>query len=263
MILQNKVVVISGIGPGLGSKLALLAAQEGAKLVVAARSSDKLDSLVHDAQALGINEKNILKIPTDITDSAACARLADKAVSTFGQIDVLINSAYDPGSFAPVDQANLEQWQRPLEVNYFGTLKLTQAVVPHMRSAGGGSIVMINTMAVHKPMQFNGGYAASKAALASASAHLALELGKDNIRVNSVYMGWMWGPSVENYMRETALERGVDIDVLKQEVIAQIPLGCIPSDEECGRAALFLASDYASAVTGANLDVNGGEFMPH
>lgn len=263
MMLKDKVVIVSGIGPGLGSKLAILAIEEGAKVVLAARTGAKLDQLESDLHKQGVNSDRILKVPTDISDQDACKALAAKTIAAFGRIDVLINSAYDPGTMAAVDQVDLTEWQRPFEVNLFGSLKLSQAVIPQMRSQGCGSIVMINTMAVHKPMAFNGGYAASKAALAAASANLAMEVGKDGIRVNSVYMGWMWGYSVEQYMTEAAKQRGVDIQVLKQEVIEHIPLGRIPEDGECAKAAIFFASDYSSAVTGASLDVNGGEFTPH
>lgn len=255
--------MITGIGPGLGSKLALAALEQGASVVLASRNTDRLIHFEESAVDKGFSSQSILKHPADITDRGVCDALADHAVSHFGRIDALINSAYDPGSFSSVDRADLDSWQRPMQVNLFGTLQLTQAVVPHMRAHGGGSIVMVNTMAVHKPMLFNGGYAASKAALASASAHLALELGADNIRVNSVYLGWMWGTSVEEYMRGEAQQRGVDLETVKAEVIRQIPLGRIPTDDECAKAALFFASDLSSVVTGASLDVNGGDFMPH
>ncbi|MBW2942206.1 SDR family oxidoreductase [Zhongshania aquimaris] len=263
MLLKNKTVVISGVGPGLGCKLVTLSLVEGANVVLASRTQEKLDVLKSDLVAQGVDGERILCVATDIADRESCRSLADRAYQKFGRIDVLINSAYDPGTFSTIDSANLNDWRKPMDVNFFGTLNLTQEVVPHMRRGGGGSIVMVNTMAARTPMFSNGGYASTKAALSCASSHLAMELGADNIRVNSVYMGWMWGPSVENYMIASAKERSLALEEVIGEVTRNIPLGRIPSDEECGKSVLFFASDYASAVTGATLDVNGGGFIPH
>lgn len=262
MLLQDKVVIVSGIGPGLGQELALLSAREGAAAVVlAARTRQKLDAAEEDIQALGLGTK-VLKVVADIVDQAQCQALAEQAQQAFGRIDVLFNSAYDPGSFEPIKDANLDGWRRAMEVNFFGTMQLTQACVPGMIAAGGGAIVMIGTMVEHKPLATQGGYGASKSALRSATKHLALELGQHGIRVNSCHMGWMWGPAVEGYFNWQASQSGKSQQELISEVTRNIPLGVIPDDGECAKAAVFLASDYASVVTGAALDVNGGEYMP-
>ena len=262
MLLKDKVVIVSGIGPGLGQELSTLAAKEGAAAVVmAARTPAKLDTAEAEIRELGLDTP-VLKVPTDIADAAQCTALAEQAVAAFGRIDVLFNSAYDPGAFEPIETADLAGWRRAMDVNFFGTMQLTQACVPGMKAAGGGAIVMITTMVEHKPLATQGGYGSSKSALRSATKHLALELGQFNIRVNSAHMGWMWGPAVEGYFAWQSQETGQSLEDLKADVTRNIPLGVIPDDGECAKAAVFLASDYASAVTGAALDVNGGEFMP-
>jgi len=262
MLLKDKVVIVSGIGPGLGQELSTLAAKEGAAAVVmAARTPAKLDTAEAEIRELGLDTP-VLKVPTDIADAAQCTALAEQAVAAFGRIDVLFNSAYDPGAFEPIETADLAGWRRAMDVNFFGTMQLTQACVPGMKAAGGGAIVMIATMVEHKPLATQGGYGSSKSALRSATKHLALELGQFNIRVNSAHMGWMWGPAVEGYFAWQSQETGQSLEDLKADVTRNIPLGVIPDDGECAKAAVFLASDYASAVTGAALDVNGGEFMP-
>jgi len=261
MMLRNKVVIVSGIGPGLGQELSTLAAKEGAAAVVlAARTPAKLDVAEAEIEALGLGTK-VLKVPTDISSKEQCLALAQQTTETFGRIDVLFNSAYDPGSFEPIEQADLDGWRRAMEVNFFGTMQLTQACIPGMKEAGG-AIVMIATMVEHKPMATQAGYGASKSALRNATKHLALELGAYNIRVNSCHMGWMWGPNVAGYFAWQAKETGKSQEELIAQITRNIPLGVIPDDAECAKAALFLASDYASVVTGASLDVNGGEFMP-
>lgn len=262
MLLENKVVIVSGIGPGLGIELAILAAKEGAKVVLAARTASKLD----DAEK-AINDLNLgaqtLKVPTDITSVDDCKNLVEQTVNHFGTVDVLLNSAYNPGSMDLVCEADLEGWRTAVDVNLIGTMSLTQQVLPIMKKQRSGSVVMINTMASRKPMATQAGYAASKAALSAATVHLAQEVGRYNIRVNSAFMGWMWGPSVEGYFQFASANSGKSVDELKADVIKNIPLGAIPDDADCAKAAIFLASDYAAAVTGASLDVNGGEHMPH
>lgn len=262
MLLKDKVVIVSGIGPGLGQELSTLAAKEGARAVVlAARTQQKLDAAEQEINDLGLGTK-VLKMSTDIANEEQCKALAEAAAEAFGRIDVLFNSAYNPGAFEPIESASMDGWRQAMDVNLFGTMYLTQACVPHMKAAGGGAVVMIATMVEHKPMATQGGYGASKMALRAATKHLALELGQYNIRVNSVHMGWMWGPNVEMYFNWQAQSTGRSTEDLIAEVVEDIPLGEIPDDGECAKAALFFASDYASVVTGAALDVNGGEYMP-
>ena len=262
MLLKDKVVVVSGIGPGLGQELSTLAASEGAAAVVlAARSPEKLEAAERAIDELALGTR-VLKVPTDIAVEQQCQALADKTQEAFGRIDVLFNSAYDPGTFEPIESANFDGWRRAMDVNFFGTMALTKACVQPMKENGGGAIVMIATMVEHKPMATQAGYGASKSALRNATKHLALELGQYNIRVNSVHMGWMWGPNVETYFDWQASATGRDRETLIAEVAQNIPLGVIPDDGDCAKAALFFASDYARVVTGAALDVNGGEYMP-
>jgi NAD(P)-dependent dehydrogenase (short-subunit alcohol dehydrogenase family) len=262
MLLDGKIVIVSGIGPGLGIELATLAAVEGAGgIAVAARTPAKLDAAEAAIRACGLATR-VLKVPTDVSDAEQCRRLVAATVDAFGRIDALVNSAYVPGRFEPMESADLDDWRTTLDVNLFGTMQLTQAVIPVMRRQGGGAIVMINSMVTRKPMPYQGGYAVSKSALTTATAQLALELGPYGIRVNSAYMGWMWGPPVESYLVEAARRQNTTVEALTAAVAKNIPLGRIPDDAECAKAALFLISDYAGAVTGAALDVNGGEFLP-
>lgn len=263
MLLKNKIVIVSGIGPGLGVKLAVEAAREGAAGVVcAARSADKLDDAQTRIREIA-SDCAVLKCVTDITDRAQCDRLAAQTAERFGRIDALVNSAFVHGAMDHASTANLDDWNGPLQTNLLGTLKLTQAVIPQMQRQGGGAIVMINTMAVRQvPPLGEAGYAASKAALATAVKYLAKELGPQRIRVNTVHMGWMWGAPVQGYVSWQAQQLGVPEAQLKAQIAAGIALGEIPTDDECARAALFMVSDYASAVTGAALDVNGGAWMP-
>ncbi len=263
MLLKDKTLIVSGIGPGLGVKLAIEAARNGARgLALAARSADKLDQAEAQIKALG-TDCQVLKLLTDITDAAQCTRLAQRTVEAFGRVDGLVNSAYNPGNvMKPIGETDLDDWRPVLETNLMGTMTLTNAVVPHMKQQKSGAIVMINSMVTRKPLIGQAGYAISKGALGVAAKYLAQELGPHGIRVNTVSMGWMWGAPVQGFMEHVAQTRNVPVEQQVAAVTANIPLGRIPGDDECAKAALFMVSDYASAVTGAWLDANGGEYMP-
>ena len=258
MILKDKVVVVSGIGPGLGQELAINAGQQGAKVVLAARTQSFLEKVDAEVQKTGAET---LVVATDITDPAQCQNLVDKTVERFGRIDALVNSAYTPGGFCLFEDADLDDWRSAMEVNLFGSLSLTQKVVPQMKKQGKGAIVNINTLVERKPLPMQAAYASSKGALTVATRMLAKELGPHGIRVNSVAMGWMWGPPVEGYVEGAAKQAGCSKDDIIADIVKDIPIGRIPDDSDCANAALFFASDLSAVVTGANLNCNGGEFM--
>lgn len=262
MLLKDKVCIVSGIGPGMGGDLAVLIAKEGGTVVMSARTKASMTEFDQAIRDLGLGT-NTLCVVTDITKPEQCQNLVDETVAAFGRIDCLFNNAYHPGSFDHVENSNFVDWRTAMDVNLFGSLTMSQKVIPHMKENGGGSIVMINTMATRKPMLTHGGYAASKAALASAATHLAQEVGQYKIRVNSVYMGWMWGPGVQIYCTMQAQQNGTTADEERAKIAENIALGDIQEDGDCAKAAMMLASDYACAVTGASLDVNGGEYFAH
>lgn len=266
MLLKDKVVVITGIGPGLGLKMALLAAQEGvAGLVLASRSADKLQAAADEIAQLdgAAGACKVLQVPTDIQKKADCENLVAKAVETFGRIDCLVNSAYQAGNVnISSEDADFAEWRKAYETNVVGTMQMTNTVVPVMKEQKSGTIVMINTMVTRKPFGGQAGYAASKGGLAAATKFLARDLGKYGIRVNTVAMGWMWGTSVEGYFKYVEKKHGVSMEDQIAKVTKNIPLGVIPTDEDCAKAALMMASDYTAVVTGAWLDCNGGEYIP-
>jgi NAD(P)-dependent dehydrogenase (short-subunit alcohol dehydrogenase family) len=258
MLLSEKVAIITGIGPGLGQELAYTFVREGARVAICCRRQGELDRVVGE---LGDQGADVLAIPTDVTDRAACKTLVDATVERFGRVDALVNSAYNAGSMALFEDSDLADWRAPIEVNLFGTLNMCQEVVPHMKAAGGGAICNVNSMIHKKPLPYQASYATSKAALEGATKMLARELGAHKIRVNSVFMGWMWGPPVEGYV-EMAVKGGASRDDIVGGITKDIALGIIPDDSDCANAVAFLVSDYARVITGAGLDVNGGEFMP-
>ena len=174
MLLKDRIAIVSGIGPGMGRDVSLAFAREGADLVLAARGADKLEAVAAEVRAGG---RRALCVPTDIAEVDDCRRLADAAQAEFGRIDILVNNAFKGGLEPPMADAEVDEWRKIFDVNVFGSLQLTQAVIPHMRRGGGGSIVFINSMSMRVIEPNFGGYAASKGALMIAAQTLAKELG--------------------------------------------------------------------------------------
>jgi NAD(P)-dependent dehydrogenase (short-subunit alcohol dehydrogenase family) len=254
-LLEDKVVIVSGVGPGLGRAIAQAAGRDGARVVLAARNEAYLKEVADTLP-------DALPVPTDITDPEQCSRLVDAAVNHYGGLDAVVNSAFQPGDLKTFEKSDLARWRNLFEVNTFGALQVTQAAVPALRARGRGAVVFVNSMVIRKTGAIaEGGYAATKGALFAAARVLAHELGPDRIRVNSVVPGWMWGPNVQAYVDYMAQKRGVEPEVVKAEINAPMALPEIPTSDEVAEAVIFLASDRASAITGQTLDVNGGEYF--
>ncbi len=259
MILTDEVVIIAGVGPGLGAKLAVRAAAEGAKVVMAARSTAVMEQVSKEVSAFG---GEAIGVPCDVRRPDDVARVVQTAVDRFGTITGLVNSAYSHPGFFDLLDTPAKGLRRSLEIILHGALLMTHEAVPHLKSAGHGSIVNIGTMATRKPMRGEAAYAVAKSAMGCASQYLALELGEHGIRVNQAIMGWLDGPGVRYYISMTAAARSITEQDVYNEIAARNPLGRIPTDDACAGAVLFLLSSLSSEVTGAILDINGGEYLP-
>jgi NAD(P)-dependent dehydrogenase (short-subunit alcohol dehydrogenase family) len=258
VLLENRIAIVSGIGPGMGRDVSLALAREGADVVLAARTPATLEAVAAEVRALG---RRPLLVPTDIARPEDCRRLAEAAHAEFGRIDVLVNNAFRGGPYDPVETARMDDWRRIFDVNVFGSVQLSQAVIPYMKAQGGGSIVMINSMSIRIIEPRFGGYAASKGALLAVTQTMAKELGPHGIRVNSVVPGYIWGPALEGWFRELARQRGTTPEAVYADIASRTCLNHIPTSEEIARAVVFFASDLSRVVTGQALDVNGGHFF--
>jgi NAD(P)-dependent dehydrogenase (short-subunit alcohol dehydrogenase family) len=260
VLLDGKAVVISGVGPGLGVELARAAAREGAEgIMLAARRAAFLEETASELRASGTRA---FAAPTDITDVDHCERLAAVALRELGRVDALINNAYLFGYHGPFEETVAEHWRAPFEVNLVGTLQVTRALLPALKLSTGAAVANIGSIGSRRPRGDEIGYAASKGALLAATRSLALELGPLGIRVNSIPIGWMWGPALQGGIPRMAAERGVSEADCLAEIHSRMALGRLADDSECADAVIFMVSDYARAITGAILDVNAGEWMP-
>jgi NAD(P)-dependent dehydrogenase (short-subunit alcohol dehydrogenase family) len=257
-LVEGKVAVVTGVGPGLGRATALALAREGAAVALVARSADRLDEVGAEIEAAG---GRALAVPASVTKPEDCERVAAATVGELGGIDIVVNSAFRGDPFTPVETSDLDVWRKIFEVNFYGPTLMTRACLPSMRARGGGSVVMVASQSARKIRPNEAGYAASKGALITLTRSLATELAADHIRVNAVVPGWIWGPNVQLYVDWQTQSRGIDADEVIGEITAEIPLGEIPPQEDIAESIVFFASGMSRMVTGQTLDVNGGEFF--
>ncbi|MFE9137030.1 SDR family oxidoreductase [Streptomyces sp. NPDC007355] len=259
MPLQGKTVVVSGVGAGLGHRIAAAVVRDGGNAVLGARTEANLATCVAEIDPEG--RRTAYRV-TDITDEKRCEALAALAVERFGGIDAVVHVAARDSCFGGLEDADFATWQQVLDVNLLGTLRMTRACLPALKERGGAVVLIGTQSAVAAPSQVRqAAYAASKGALTSAMYSLAHELGPHRIRVNTVLPGWMWGPPVQAYVRFAAHGEGVPEAEVLARLTERMALPELATDGDVAEAVAFLASDRARAITGQSLLVNAGELM--
>ncbi|QDQ97046.1 SDR family oxidoreductase [Tomitella fengzijianii] len=255
-LLDGNVVVVSGVGPGLGQAIALRCAGQGADLVLAARTKDRLDEVAEQVRALG---RRALVVPTDITDADSAAALCDAAMAEFGRVDTLVNNAFKIPSRKPFSQTDFAHIHEAIELTVFGALRLTQLFTDALAESAG-AVVNINSMVLRHSQERYGSYKLAKTALLSMSQSLATELGPQGIRVNSVAPGFIWGPTLQGYFAHQADKYGTTVEEIYAHTAANSDLRRLPEPDQISDAVVFLASPMAAAITGQCIDVNCGEY---
>jgi NAD(P)-dependent dehydrogenase (short-subunit alcohol dehydrogenase family) len=255
-LLADKVVVVSGIGPGLGAAIALQASKAGASVVLAARTERRLEKVAAQVREAGARA---LVVPTDITDDDSAQHLLSRTVDELGQVDVLVNNAFVMPPIEPVSAADLHSIRAGFETNVLGALRLSRLFAPALEETRG-SVVMINSAVLRHSSPEYGAYKMGKAALLAMSQTLASDLGPRGIRVNSVAPGYIYADALKWYFDYLARERGVAHQDVYDETAARCDLRRLPRPDEIADAVVFLASDLARGITGHCLDVNCGEY---
>lgn len=256
MLLQDKVVIVSGIGPGLGQAIALQSAKAGADVVLVSRTEKRLRKVAAQVEELG---RRALVVPTDITDDAAAQNLVGAVHAEFGRVDALVNNAFAMPPMVDLTEVAFDDLRTNLETNVFAALRLTRLFAPALAESKG-SVVMINSAVLRHSRQPYGPYKMAKTTLLALAQSLATELGPRGIRVNSVAPGWIWADTLKWYFDYLAQERGVSADDIYTETAADIDLRRLPEPDEIADAVVFFASAMSRAITGTCLDVNCGEF---
>jgi NAD(P)-dependent dehydrogenase (short-subunit alcohol dehydrogenase family) len=255
-LLDGKVVVISGVGPALGSTLARRCARDGADLVLAARTAERLDDVAKQITDAG---HRAVAVATDITVDEQVKNLVDSALAAYGKVDVLINNAFRVPSMKPLARTSFQHIRDAIELTVLGALRLTQGFTPALAQSKG-SIVNVNSMVIRHSQPKYGAYKMAKSALLAMSQSLASELGEQGIRVNSVAPGYIWGDTLKGYFEHQAGKYGTTVEQIYTATAANSDLKRLPTEDEVASAIVFLASDLASGITGQTLDVNCGEY---
>ena len=255
-VLDDRVVVVSGVGPGLGAAIALQSARAGATVVLAARTEKRLEKVAAAVREIG---GTALVVPTDITDDASAQNLLDRTLEEHGRVDALVNNAFAMPPIEPVSEAELDVIRAGFETNVLGALRMSKVFVPALEQTRG-AVVMINSAVLRHSSPEYGAYKMGKAALLAMSQALASEVGPRGVRVNSVAPGYIYADSLTWYFDHLAHERGTTHQAVYDETAAACDLRRLPVPEEIADAVVFLASDMARGITGQCLDVNCGEY---
>jgi NAD(P)-dependent dehydrogenase (short-subunit alcohol dehydrogenase family) len=245
--LQDKVAIVTGASSGIGRAAALLFAQEGAKVVVAARRKPELDALVAEIVAAG---GRAVAVAGDVRDAAHAETLVATAREQFGGLDVAFNNAGTLGELGSVQAVSLDGWRETLDINLTSAFLGAKHQIPAMIERGGGSLIFTSTFVGHTAgMPGMAAYAAGKAGLVGLTQVLAAEYGAQGIRVNALLPGGT----------DTPMGRSVADTPEKQDFVAGLhALKRTAAPEEIARSALYLASEAASFMTGTAMLVDGG-----
>lgn len=247
--LNGKVAIITGAGGGQGKVEAKLFAQEGAKVVATDINEELLKQTVKELNN-ELNSEMIRGIKQNVTNEKDWEDVVAQTVKAFGKVDILVNNAAIAGKTREnVWDIDAEETQRILNINTVGVLLGIKAVVPEMKKNGSGSIINISSAAALVAGVSGGAvaYTASKGAVLSLTKEIALDVGKDGIRVNSVYPGLIRTPILDSFD-----------DEIKNKIIENIPVGFVADPKDVAYGVLYLASDESRFVTGTELVIDGG-----
>lgn len=250
MRFSTKSVVVTGVASGLGRAIAGLLASEGARLVLVDRAKDPLEELVG---TLRNNGTDVLELVGDVSEEETSRKAIALAKSQYGSIDILINNAgINPtGAIAETDPST---WQQALDVNLKSAYLFCREAIPHMVEAGQGVIVNTASIAGQRASTAEAVYGVSKAGLIMLTRTIARDYGSKGIRANAICPGVL-----ESVMADRLTRMSPDqVAARDQRFAPTVPLGRLGTYEEIAKATLFLASDDASYVNGAQLTVDGG-----
>lgn len=249
--LKNKVAIVTGGAVGIGRACVQRMAEEGATVAIFDLLETEGNALVAELTAKG---HTAAFWSVNVVDESALKTSIDAVVDRFGALHVLVNNAGISGTPKPTDQVTEAEWDGVQAVNVKGVLFGTKHAIPHLRKAGAGSIINLSSIAGLIGVGGIAPYHASKGAVRLMSKNDAITYARENIRVNSIHPGYIWTPMVENHLRASS----TDLAAAKAAAGAAHPIGHMGEPDDIAWAMVWLASDEAKFVTGAEIVIDGG-----
>ena len=253
--LRARVGIVTGGSEGIGRATAAALGREGAHVVICARRQVELEraaaTIAEDTGA------QVLPVVADVSQAGDVERLIDSAVSRFGRIDLLVNNAGTSraASFGSVSDAD---WQADLDLKLFGAIRTVRLALPHLRAAGGGSVVNVLNIGAKQPAGSSVPTSVSRAAGMALTKALSKELAPDRIRVNAVLIGMIKSGQHERTWRRAAPERSLEDFYAGMAQQRAVPLGRVGEADEAGDLIAFLCSERAAYITGTAINLDGG-----
>jgi 3-oxoacyl-[acyl-carrier protein] reductase len=255
--LQDKAALVTGASKGLGYATARRLALEGADVAINSRSADKL---VNAAQKIMAESgRKVIPLTGDLGDPSIPAELIESAVKELGKLDILVTNAGGPpaGTFESFSE---EDWALATDLSFLSHVRLIRSALPHLQKSEAASVLTITSYSVKQPIPNLVLSNSIRSATIGLTKTLALELGRDGIRFNSILPGWTKTERVYELMEHRAKQSGATVEEEIAKQMANSPLGRMATPEEFANAAVFLVSTAASYITGVMLTVDGGMY---
>jgi NAD(P)-dependent dehydrogenase (short-subunit alcohol dehydrogenase family) len=252
----GKVALVTGAGRGMGRAVALLLAREGASVAVNSLNPAHAEAVAQEVRGYGAVA---IDVPGDVSKNHDVDRVVRETISEFGRIDILVNNAGISRTTSPLETITDDDWYEVMDVNLKGVFNFMRAVLPYMKSQKSGKIVNVSSSAGRSLSTHAGAhYTASKAGVLGLTRHAAREAAAFNININAVTPGTIDTPMMREHF---AREFGDRAEEYIAKEASEIPLGRVGTAEDEAYLVAFLVSEEASFVTGATIDINGGELM--
>ena len=253
--LDGKIALVTGASRGLGFAAAQVLSEEGCKVAINGRNQVSIENSAERIQT--VTHNNVAGIPGDVTQPVDIERIVAVTVERFGGLDILITNAGGPppGGFEKFDDS---EWQNAINLNFMSHVRLIRAALPHLQRSKAASVLTITSYSVKQPIVGLILSNSIRAAVAGLTKSLALDLGNEGIRFNSILPGWTETERVTQLMQARAEQKKTSIESEIARQMAESPLGRMAQPWEFGKAAAFLVSPAASYITGILLPLDGG-----